>query len=292
MHGKVRRMSEYGGAEYGSPPRHRHRHRRPEGLRGSRSRRRWAAGIGGAVIAAVVVLVLLLTGVFSGSAAGSPTDPVRALLDAGRSGNVAAARKALCAADNKRNVVGILVQTRIRSYEIGRTSRSGGSTTVRATVVTSAGGDPQTQTLPVVKQGGHWKVCISRIGGGTPAISPPASIPGGLGRLPSTMPSNGTSLDGINACQYATSVADAAGIYVAAAEVGQTELAQSCVRAGAVPPSLTAGLRPASAASFYDTKPTVSGDVVTFQALDKSVTLAVTVAKAGSGYQITKVVKS
>ena len=259
------------------------------------------AGVGALVVAAVAVLILLLAGVFSGSASAKPQDAVKKLLDAGKTGDLVAAKNVLCAQDNQLHVTDQLGQNRIKTYTIGKVAKAdANNATVAATVVTSDDPTPKTESLPVVKEGGRWKVCLSKLAL-TPSTAPSApsdfpsepSIPTDLPSVPLTaIPSVAVpsiSAGGINACQYATSAGEAATIYVAAAETGNVSLAQNCVADGAVPRSVAEGLQKFRTSDPIVPTPTMQGDVASFKTVSGNHVITVKVERSGSGYAVTGV---
>ena len=133
----------------------------PAGGGGSR-KGLWAA-IGAVVLVAAVVVAYLLLSGGSSASASTPKEAVKKLLEAGKSNDVNAAKKVLCKADNKLGMATKLGSTtRVLSYTIGKTSKTNGITTVQATVTTLQSPTPQTEQVPVVKEGGSWKVCFSK----------------------------------------------------------------------------------------------------------------------------------
>jgi hypothetical protein len=270
----------------------------PGGGSGSGPNKGLLAGIGALLVAAIVVAILLLTGVFSSSASAKPEDAVKKLLDAGKTGDISTAKSVLCAADNSLGITNDLAKDRIKSYTIGKvTKKSANEATVTTTVVTTQNSTPDTEAVPVVKEGGKWKVCVSRLG------ATPSSAPGSVTAPPSAPASDFPSasapsvsipavsnipstLNGINPCNYATSLGDAAEIYVAAAETGQLDLAQSCVSGSSVPRSVTESIKAKSTSDYYDPTPTVNGNVAHFKSISGSHTIDVTVEKAATGYAI------
>jgi hypothetical protein len=253
---------------------------------------------------AVVVLAALGVGAFflfsgSDSASADPADAARALLDAGKSGDINAAKQVLCASDISAGLANQLNQSgKVTNYKILNTvSKGDNRATVTVTVTTQKGGT-QTEPLPVVKEDGKWKVCFT--GGGQPPggpsdfpsptgsqIPPTASVPSIS--LPSiSLPpiSNLPSVPVTNPCAVITDPNTVALVYVGAAEIGQTDVAQACVFENSVPRSATESLATTGNGLFA---PTGShGTTYEFESIDGTTRLAVTVTKESDGnYYIT-----
>ncbi|HVU91218.1 MAG TPA: hypothetical protein VHC23_03225 [Jatrophihabitans sp.] len=319
---------EYGGqygasgetAQFGAvPPQYPTGGYPPAGGAGGGGRRKGLiAGVGALVVAGVVVLVLLLAGVFSSSASAKPEDAVKKLLEAGRSGDVATAKSVLCAADNKIGVTDDLNKDRITTYKIGKvTKKDANNATVKATVTSTQSDGPETEDLPVVKEGGKWKVCLTRaatVDNPTSAPTEPAaptetSAPSDFPSEPSEQPSDIPSVPtsdlpgvsdlpsmpagaGFNVCGTKGTGEDAATTYVGMAELGYTDYAQACVYQGSVSKATTASIKGSGNTTLY--APTGgSGNTYEFTSIDNKSHVTVTVAKESDGqYWIVKVVKS
>lgn len=260
--------------------------------------------------ASIIVAVLVAAGVgayflFSSSDANAsgPKRAVQKLLEAGKTGDLAAARTVLCQSDI---ADGMLTQlgrsSRVTSYSIGSVRQVDPTHAVVDVRVTTAGGRPTTPQFPVVKEGGDWKVCLtgaSPSGGNSVGALPsgaPASLPAGLPTLsaPSlNLPSiQVPSIPAFsNPCGFATAARSAAITYVGLAEIGQTDFAQGCVYKNSVPKSVTNGLK-TSGSGLYSPTPGGSGATTQFKSIDGSSTLEVTATKEGDGkFHITKVEK-
>jgi hypothetical protein len=178
-------------------------------------------------------------------------------LNAAKSGDKDAALKSLCASD--RALAGASGENpfsdgeRVTSYSVGKvTQQDPTHATVSVTVSTKDEPDPDTDDLPVVKEGDEWKVCVTStaFGGGTASSSPSsnrassarssltASIPSVPTGLPTGLPSsNQTALAGL--CKGQASGIVAASIYVSLAQSGSSTAAQGCVYKDTVPLSTT-----------------------------------------------------
>ncbi len=127
-----------------------------------------------------------------------------------------------------------------------------------------------------------------------PTISlPPISLPSiSLPSLPQFPAPSGASL--LNPCSFASTVTQAATIYVGLAEVGQSTTAQGCVYRTSVPSSVTASLAGSGGTGqLYVPSGRVNGPVVEFATADGTGRLEVTVTKESDGkLYVTKVRKS
>ena len=274
-------------------------------------------GGGAVVVAGVVVLVLFLTGVLGGDddggGASTPAAAARALLDAAKSNDVPAARSALCRADQALAATSLTLTNggRITSYTIGRTTQQGPDKAKVAVTATVTGRAPDTESLPTIKEDGHWKVCLSS-GGGLSAGTLPTGVLSG-GPLPSGLPTSdlpglpsGLPTDGLgggsaggpsaptaaNICIQLDSASRVAGFYLNLAQLGSVSSAQQCVYQDTVPESTTAGIRKPGV--FYLPVAGSSTDgPFTFRSTTGNATVTVTVAKESDGhYYVVKVATS
>jgi hypothetical protein len=253
-------------------------------------------------VASIVVLLAALAvgGYFvfhsDSASASDPREPVRKLLDAGKTGDVSAAKQVLCARDTSAAAMDALrAAGNIKTYTInGARQIDRTHAVVDVTITTTLLTTPTSLPFPAVKEGGTWKACPdlseeSGGGSGSGTLSPPtitASIP---------PVSIGPPLPGVgdlNPCEFATTAQDAATIYVGAAETGQTDVAQACVFRSSVPRSVTASLTASAGPAFF--VPSGShGSTYTFDSVDGQHHLAVTVTKEPDGHlYITNVDKS
>jgi hypothetical protein len=243
-------------------------------------------GVAVVVVAAAVLAYFLLSG--SSASASTPKDAVKNLLNAGKAGDLNKAKKALCKSDIAFGAAGQLdTSERIASYSIGKQSTVGGVTVVEATFTTSKDSSPDTEKFPVVKEGKSWKVCFSR----TPALLPSGlpsetasagTQPPDIG-LPTDLPSDlPTSLPGGQSlCASFTSGYEVASAYVGAAEVGITDVAQSCVYQHRVPKSVTEGLK---GKLFAPDTTSETPTAIVFKSTDGSTTLTVTTSRQSDGH--------
>lgn len=294
---------DYGqaGQQYGGPPQY------PGGPPAGTS----GGGHRGLLISAIIaVLAALAVGAFflfsgDGASASSPKDAAKGLLEAGLKNDLNGAKKFLCAADNRAGMVNQLgAGEKLKTYKIDDVAQVGDNrATVTVTITTSGTGAPQILPLPVVKEDGKWKVCISDLRGPSsqpslPSVTlPPVGLPSGgippitipsvtlppMSNLPTTVPTN--------PCAYIADPETVALAYVGAAEIGETDVAQACVYQDSVPRSVTAGLAAQGSELFAPAGS--NGSTYQFASLDGQTHLAVTVTKESDGsYYITKVVKS
>ena len=255
-----------------------------------------------AAIAALAVGAFFL---FSGdnASASSPRDAAKGLLDAGLRNDLNSAKQFLCAADNRAGMVNQLgASGRLKSYTIGHVTQNGDQATVTVTLTTTGSSTPDSIPLPVVKEGGKWKVCLTDLGGqlpgsvpsqpGFPSASAPAISGPSISIPPITIP----SLSNIpsapsNPCSYISDPQTVALAYVGAAEIGEADVAQACVYQNTVPKSLTEGLAAKNSQLFAPAGS--NGSTYNFASLDGHTHLAVTVTKESDGsYYITNVVRS
>jgi hypothetical protein len=279
------------------------------------------AGRGRTWIAVAVVALLVAAGLgafflFSGSNAdaGTPKAAVSTLLDAGKTGDVNAAKKALCkaAANDNTLIDGLRSSGRITRYTIESVRTVDSShAVVSVKLATTQISQPVDATFPAVKEDGSWKACptlsASSSGGGSgtassvpsasnpapsfpvPSISVPAGLPSSLPSFPAGIPSN---LNNLNPCSFSGgSVEQAATTYVGLAELGQVDYAQGCVYHDAVPRSVTVGLHATTSSGYYAPTGT-HGTTVEFTSIDSKSHVEVTMTKESDGtYYVTKVEK-
>lgn len=275
---------------------------------GGGGRRGLWAGIG---LVALLVLgigaFLLLSGGDSSSA--SPKDPVKTFMEAGKTLDFDKAKSVLCKADlNDPDLVKQEDADRVVSYTIGTvTKKDSDHATVRVSVVTKGESKAQSADLPVKKEGGKWKVCVSDMfanlptslptgfSSGIPSEFPTNLIPTGLPTevtdLPSGLPS-GLPTSGI--CASAEDALTPAETYMGLASFGFTSVAQACVYQDSVPQSVTARL---SGGTLYTPGQDKTGDdnhgpkgEYDFTSIDGSKKVTVTVTKQSDGkYYVTGV---
>jgi hypothetical protein len=300
--------SQYGQPQYGQQPQF------AGGAPGGGRKKGLIYGIGAIVVAAVVVLVLALAGVFSSSASAStPTAAVKKLLDAGKTGDVTAAKKVLCKADIADGTAGDISKTssRVKSYSIGSVKQSGDKATVTATVTSTDTDGPETEPVPVIKEDGSWKVCFSSgsavASGGGPVTVPsigvssgpivvapsdlpsvPTALPSGLG-IPSvgsipSVPSLG------NYCASSSDALTTAETYVGAIEIGSAQLAQGCVYKDTVSSSTTTALSKGHDYYSLASDSSASGPDFDFMSITGTKHIHLTVTKESDGkYYVTSV---
>jgi hypothetical protein len=184
---------------------------------------------------------------FAGNDNGSGSSPrgaVTALLDAGKTGDLAAAKKVLCQADlalGSKVTDQLNSGGKVTSYTIDKVETSGDSGTVTATVKTTDDPKGQTGPLPVVKESGTWKVCISKL-----LDQPPSSVPNApsSASLPPAVPPGSPSIPNVNSiCTTSSTLPSVpATAYIFLASEGHTDLAQSCVYHDSVPRSVAESL--------------------------------------------------
>lgn len=205
------------------------------------------AGIG--LVVAVVLAVLayfLFTGGSSG--ASTPRDVVKKYLEAGKTLDVAKAKSVMCRADQSLPQLSNPDQKeKVVSYTIGTTAKKDSShATVKVSYSTVGNSTPQSVDLPVKKEGGSWKVCVTDLIAALPSTLPtslasnlPTSLPTELPSLPTSLPSN---LPTVSTCADASNPLTTAATYMTMAGFGLSAQAQGCVYQDTVPTSVTASL--------------------------------------------------
>ncbi len=224
-----------------------------------------------AVIAAVVAFALSSGG--GGSSGSTPADAAKALLSAGKSGSRSGVTNALCTQD--RALVSAALTSsnplvgsdKLTSYTVGAVTQQDSTHATVKVSYTESGKAPDTEDLPVVKDGSSWKVCFTSelFGSGAPTsgASHPVALPSGLpsdlasdlpSDLPSGLPSDlasdlasdlptdiGSALNAVCA-SAATDAIEVAAAYIGLAESGVTQAAQACVYKNSVSAATTAKL--------------------------------------------------
>ena len=279
----------------------------PPAAGGGRRRGLWLSALIALLVAAGLGAYFTFAG--SSASANTPKGAVSKLLDAGKSGNVNAAKKALCMAAANDSVINQLRSGgRITSYTI-QSVRTVDSThavaTVRLTTTTLT--NPEIATFPVVKEAGSWKACPTQLdvsGSGSGPL--PSNFPTGSSLFPSSVPSLSlppslgpsvsvpgalpTGANGINPCSFSgNEVEQAATTFMGLAELGQTTYALGCVYKDSVPRSVIASLRATGSGDYFAPTGT-SGNTVEFASIDGKSHVRVTMTKESDGtYYVTKV---
>jgi hypothetical protein len=269
-------------------------------------RGRWLSLAVGVLVALGILGYFLLSG--NNASASTPTKAVSALLDAGKSGDTSAAKKALCKADaNDAVIASLRTSGRIKSYSIGAVHNEDSThAVVSARLTTTISPTPADVAFQVVKEGGTWKACPDRssivgVPNGGPSGFPSAqssipvvpvpsiSIPVPSISVPNFPVPSGVPSTTINPCGFATTLEQSAITFVGLAELGQTSYAKACVWNGQVTTSDIEKLR-AKTSSDYFSPAGSSGPVVSFASIDGTKHLQVTMAKEADGrYYVTKV---
>jgi hypothetical protein len=263
-------------------------------------------------------LAIVLYAVLSGGTSGAttPQAAVRTLLDAGKHGDVGKARSVLCSADRALGALSHMPGSgRITDYTVGAVSAQNGVTLVQASFTTSTSPERQSETFPVVKEGGSWKVCFTRtpVGSsaglpsgfptGFPSNVPSAGSPSGGGSANPTLPvpSGGPALPNLpsgigtlpaiaSLCQGAESGFGAASTYMGAAEIGVPAVAQACVWHNSVPEAVTRSL---FGKLWAPTTTDENAVVIEFASTDGTARVRITTAREPDGhYYVTGVATS
>ncbi|MDT4904794.1 MAG: hypothetical protein QOH52_2810 [Pseudonocardiales bacterium] len=294
---------QYPGGEYGQPQFNPYTGAAPANTGGGSagSRKGLIAGVGTLVVAGIVVAILLLTGVFSSSAsASSPTDAVKSLLDAGKKGDVSAAANTLCQSDIAAGQAsGLDANGKVQSYTIGTVTQQDSNNATVQTTVTSEKGGPQSAKIPVVKEGGTWKVCFTKAltnlptAGSTPggASAPSLATSPSISLLPSSATPSITAPTGLGLgsyCASSTSAVTTATTFIGAIDIGSTELARGCVYPGTVSDATIKSVSGTS--KLYAPTSSQTGPVFDFQSVDGQSKIRITVTKESDGkYYVTRI---
>jgi len=277
----------------------------PAGPVGSGGGGRKGLFIGGGVLVALLAVIAYF--VFSGgsSSASTPKAAVTTLLDAGKTLDVKKAKSVLCEASKNLSTYATPTATdQVTSYKVGAVTQTDANhATVSVTVTTSGQSTSQTESVPVKKEGGSWKVCPTDILSSLPSSLPssipsgllPSGIPSGLlpsGLLPSGIPSGllpsglPSGLGGLNICaSVGGNPLSVATTYIEAAGTGLSDMAAPCIYHGSVPDSVTASLK----GKLYIPSGS-NGDTYDFGTADGKSKAAVTVTKESDGkYYVTNV---
>ena len=280
---------QYGQQPYGAPPQY--GYGAPPAPAGGGGRKGLYT-----LLALVAVAALGVGGYFAfkgGDAANtsSPRSAAEALLEAGKTGDVAAARKVLCKADlalGSQVTDQLQTDGHVTSYTIDKVETNGDSGTVTATVKTVNTPSGDTAPLPVVKENGAWKVCVSKLESQPPSstVTPPISTP--VSEPPVSLPSSIPNVG--NICTTSSNLPSVpATAYIYLATEGQADLAQSCVYHDSVPKSVAESLNGKQLTPDY-TSLAGSGPYV-YQGSGTTVTITVTQESDGH-YYITNIAVS
>ncbi len=211
------------------------------------SRKRIAVILAALAVAAGGGLAYLLAP-SSPSGATTPAAAVERLLSAGQHDDIGKAQAVLCAGDRALGQLSHLPRSgTIASYQIGTQSVLNHLTIVQATYTTSTSVAATTETFPVVKENGSWKVCftkaIATVPSNRPAPSSSTGLPPTSFTPPSGLPSGLVALPGAaSLCSGSTSGFGVASTYLGAVALRVVPIAQACVYHDLVPESVTTSL--------------------------------------------------
>jgi hypothetical protein len=111
-----------------------------------------------------VVLVFLLMSRSKDGGAGGPEEAAARLLDASKSQDIGAAQAALCQRDLDDGFFTDQLSTiHVVSYSINNVSQEEGVSIVHASMETTED-DVTDAQIPVIQEGGDWKVCFASLG--------------------------------------------------------------------------------------------------------------------------------
>lgn len=257
-------------------------------------------GLGAVVVAGLVVLVLAISGVFSGdsSSSGGPKEAAEKLLLASKNQNLSDVKAAVCSKDQDNSELSNIVgEDHATDYSVGEVTQKGDNAAAVKVTVTSDG-KTSDATFPVIKENGSWKVCPSELSIiGSPTGGPTYSTPTPSYTYPSsttpTYPSSSSSLSTGSFCASTVDAASTVKVFIGAITLSSIDLAQGCVYQGRVSRSELQSITGSD--KIYS--PTVSsgetGPTFTFTSVDGNTTLKVTVEKESDGkYYVTDVAES
>lgn len=200
-----------------------------------RRRRRllpWLA-VAFAVIAAAVGLTIALLP----AGGSSPSGAARAFLDAARAGSLHDIRGSLCADDLAApGAASFSTADRLRSFTVGAVTTDSSTEAHVHVRVVPLDGRHVALSLPVVKEGPDWKVCISLM---TPRnVGASAAGSGGGSRAPTVAPPTAHSapshtlapMPPVTTCASDITGFETAQDFVNAAQFGDVTAAETCVR--------------------------------------------------------------
>ncbi|GAB2467131.1 nuclear transport factor 2 family protein [Jatrophihabitans fulvus] len=192
------------------------------------------------ILAGLVVIVLAVAGVFSGSdtpAAAQPRDVVNSLLEASQRQDLDAVKQVVCRRDLSDPDIEDVVSDdgHATRFTIGKVTDLGGDRAeVEVSITSSTGTD--SAKLPVVKENGAWKVCLSEIDTKpTDFPSEPTGSDSGSS-TPSTPSSPGTTSSGTSgfSCASDKDAQSTARLFISYITLGNASSAYGCVYPGTV----------------------------------------------------------
>jgi serine/threonine protein kinase len=123
--------------------------------------------VGGVLTGAAAILGVALvvsSGKDDGGGGGTPEAAAEDFMEAAKRGDTAAVEAGLCQEDLTNDVASSLSETQLESYTLGTVEQQQDGVTVVNTEIKVAGDDdPSDGKLPMVDEGGGWKVCFSRM---------------------------------------------------------------------------------------------------------------------------------
>lgn len=281
---------------------------------GGKGRKGLLIGSSVVVVAVIALVLFLVLGKSSSSGGSSPADAAKSLFDAGKTGNLSSVSNALCtqdralvsAASKSGGADSFVGSDRITSYSLGPvTQQDSTHASVKVTYSTVGSPAPDTESVPLEKDGGSWKVCFSSsLLAGAGAL--PTSLPTNLSGLPTSLPSGfptdlpsgfasdlptdlptdvGSTISGLCATETTDAISVAAA-YVGLAETGIASAAQGCVYQNTVPASTTAKL---AGKEYTPTSVTGADGVLEFTGGDGSKLTVKTSKESDGHYYVTSV---
>jgi len=118
--------------------------------------------LGAVAAVAVIVFLFVMLGKDDGGA-GGPEDAAKQLLDASRDQDLSAAQGIMCQADLSSGFFADnLEAVKVATYTIDNVESEGDVTIVHASMQMTDGEAVSDVQIPVVQEGGDWKVCFDR----------------------------------------------------------------------------------------------------------------------------------
>lgn len=253
--------------------------------------------LGAVIVAGLVVLVLAVSGVFSGGGSGgeSPTAGAKAAVEkvlyASKRQNLDDIKAAVCKKDLTNPALSEIVgDEHASSYSIGEAKEdSPDRVTVSVRVTTEKSGTDSAE-LPVVREDGEWRVCFSDVSStSSSASTPDPNTPDPSFSAPSSGGTDSTDST-FNVCASGSDAASTAKIFISFITLGSSEQAAACVADGKLSESQVKALL---GDIYSPSQATGSGPQFTFTSATGTSTITVTVEKQSDGrYYVTAASKS
>ena len=126
--------------------------------------------VGGVLTAAAAILAVALVassakddGGGGGGDTGTPEAAAESFMEAAKRNDIATVENGLCQEDRGDDMAGTLSRSQVESYTIGAVEQQGDLTVVNAQIRIAGEDEANDGMLPMVQEGGGWKVCFSRM---------------------------------------------------------------------------------------------------------------------------------